>query len=55
MPHFETQGIAVAPGNFACLLQTGNILSKFEENRKGRNILNFDIISSLLNKVLQML
>ena len=53
MPHFETQGTAVAPGNFGSLLQSlkvGNILSDFEENRNGV-FLNVDIIMSLLTNI----
>ena len=46
MPRFETQRAAVAPGNFVTII-IGNILSKFDENRNGPTILNFNIISSL--------
>ena len=50
MPHFETQGIAVASGNCGSLLLTFSAIFKqtLKENEKEK--LNFDIILSLMNK-----
>ena len=49
MHRFETQGIAIARGNFGCLLQTlwAIIYQNLKKIETGKRLLNFDIISTL--------
>ena len=49
--HFGTKGIAVAPGNFGCLLSTLSVISWENLKSNQAKVFEFDLISSLLNNI----